>query len=159
MSGGGGLAALQCAATAILLSFSASGVARFGAALFLLCAGAASLMTIPDSWFSTLLVVIALGVLACALPIYRPGGVPAGLAIPIAAGTGAAAGLALAAGGGRSSPAVLLTVLLFIGGRQVVLAGYPLVPKVIAGWLVAIAMLSAALPIVSVPGYSATHMD
>lgn len=159
MSGGGTLAGLQCAAIAVLLSFAARRTAPLCAALFLLCACMASLVAIRDSWTMPVLAINAAGIIACAVPIHLKRGVPNALAILLCVCTGIFAGLALAVGAGGSSRAVLILILLFFAGQRLVAAGYGIAPKVVSGWLIAIAMLGVALPMVSMPGYVPDHMD
>jgi hypothetical protein len=159
VNGGATLAFLQCAATAILLSFAARGAARYGAGLFLLCALAASFVGAAEGWTPMLLIATAGSVVACALPIHLKNGVPAGLAIALPICTGLLAGISLASSSSRTGLAVLPVILLFLVGQWLVSKGYGIVPKVASAWLVAISMLAAALPLVAMPGYVADHMD
>jgi hypothetical protein len=153
------LAALQSCALALLLSFVPGAIARRCAALFLICAGALSWVQAPPGWGPILLIASAISVLVTVLPIHLQDRVSDLLALVLSACAGSLVGLTIAVGADAEPLATLPIILLFIVGRGLVTRGYSLVPKVISGWLVAIALLSAALPLVATPGYVPDHID
>jgi hypothetical protein len=77
----------------------------------------------------------------------------------IAAAAGVVSGTAIAA---SASPSTLwqplLTSLIIVPATLAVERGYAVAPRVVASWLVAVAVLAALLPyIVAHPGYVADH--
>lgn len=65
----------------------------------------------------------------------------------------------LAALAGQAPLSTLPLALLAFPGAWIVARGFAIALKVLAGWLVAVALLSAALPLVTTPGYVPDHMD
>ena len=67
---------------------------------------------------------------------------------------------AIAAGAAQPSPLIALPlVLVLFPARWVVARGHTVVLKVVSGWLVAVAILTAALPLITTPGYEPDHME
>lgn len=46
-----------------------------------------------------------------------------------------------------------------VPGRWIVSRRYAIVLKILSGWLIAVALLSAALPLITTPGYQSDHME
>jgi hypothetical protein len=67
-----------------------------------------------------------------------------------------------AVGAVSSGPSTLLAlplVLVALPGRWIVRQDRAIVLKVLSGWLVAVAVLAAALPLVTTPGYEKDHRE
>jgi hypothetical protein len=85
---------------------------------------------------------------------------PHALALALAAATGISTGLVAASSGGgfpvlEAAPAVLILVLAAM--RQ--WKGLRLLTQIIAAWMLAVALLSAAIPLVATPGYQSDHRE
>lgn len=155
-------AALAIAALSLLLGFAP----RRTAALALLVAGllaiGVSLSPLPsrliDAAFLSCWIVTASTALLTWLP--NPPRPP--IALALAGLVGTAAGAVVAAGADASPSDVLRALpaaLLVIPASLAVERGYPLVPRVVASWLIAVALLAAILPYaVTTPGYVPDHM-
>ncbi len=99
-------------------------------------------------------------VIASAASVHWRGGVPALVAVGLGLATGLAAGAVVAiAGSPRDLALALPLVLLWFPGAWANARGYGIAPKVLASWLIAIAVLAAALPLVPTPGYVPDHME
>ena len=76
------------------------------------------------------------------------------LAVPV----GAVAGSALAREPASTSALAAAAVLLFVPVQMAVQRGFAIAPRVVAGWLAAVALLALVLPLaVAHPGYVADH--
>lgn len=142
--------ALLAAALALMLAFAAPGARWWGIGAVI--AGAvAGWVLAGDPPAAALWASAAL----TALLVHWPRGAPAWAA----ALAGGNAGL----WAGASSPgtaAILLAALpLTFGGAWVVARGAGLALKIAAGWLVAVALLAAMLPLVSSPATTPEHRD
>jgi hypothetical protein len=133
--------AAACIALAVVLALATSQL-QFGEsakdAAIMLCCAVVSVLAIRTYWPSPL---AQLNYLA------------------IAAMAGVASGTAFAASIPSSTLwQPLLASLTIVPARLVVERGYPVPPRVVASWLVAVAILAALLPyIVEHPGYVADH--
>ncbi len=84
----------------------------------------------------------------------------ASLAIAFAGAAGIAGGLLIAVQGSlRDLMLALPCVLLCVPARLIVARGWSIALRVLASWLVAVAMLVAFLPLVHTPGYVPDHME
>ncbi len=160
MRGGPLPVALLCAALGFALAF-AQRRARLPA-LIILCAVAAIALLLPfhrispEIVFAGCWVSVALTAATVHLRPHRP----AWFAPMLAANTGLWAGGVVAISGGaldlaRALPASLL---VFPAAWLIAHRG-EIAVKVVASWLVAVAILAATLPIVPTPGYAPDHME
>lgn len=99
-------------------------------------------------------------VIGAAASVHLPGGLPERAAVVLALVCGAAAGAVLAlAGSTRDLAAALLAALVILPASWLVARGDGIAVKVVSSWLIAIAMLAAALPLTPTPGYAPDHME
>ncbi len=121
----------------------------------------AAAMLIPDAaaWEPQALIACAVSTVLTALCVHLPGGVRHWLALLLAANAGLWCGVVAALSDALSVLFVLPLALLALPGCWIVSRGYAIVPKVLSGWLVAVAVLAAALPLITTPGYEPDHME
>ena len=154
------LAALLSAALGLPLSYAPRRDVLAALALLALGAVAAGAL-----WQPRLLpgeavrVACSIGIAATAAVVHIPGGVPRWAALGLGANAGFWLG-ALAVDTG--SPLILLALpltLLAFPGAWIAGGRYGFALKVASGWLIAIGMMTAALPLLSTPGYQKAHME
>ncbi len=82
------------------------------------------------------------------------------VAIAFAGAAGATSGWLVAAQGHPSDLIVALPcILLCVPARLIVARGWSIAIRIVASWLIAVAMLVALLPLVHTPGYVPDHME
>ena len=150
-------AALLCAALGLALAFAPR--RTWTPALLALAAAAiaASLLDLGSRWRAPLLVGCWLSVLLAAAAAHAPGGAGRALALLVSVNAGAWSGLVV--GGPAAVLLALPWALLCLPGAWIVARGWGVALKVLASWLAAIALLGAALPTLSTPGYEPDHMN
>ncbi len=95
----------------------------------------------------------------CITALYLPRRVTPAVALALALVAGVwIGGLAASHGTPRDLAIVLPAALLALPGAWVA-KRWPVALQLLAGWLLAVAILSAALPFVSLPGYAADHAE
>ena len=160
MRGGPLPVALLCAALGFALAFAPSR-ARLPA-LIILCAVAAIARFLPFHRISPEIVFAGcwVSVALTALTVHLRPGRPEWFAPALASNAGLWAGGVVAISGVvfdlvRALPAVLIVVpAAWLAARSGAIA-----VKVVASWLVAVAILAATLPIVPTPGYASDHIE
>ena len=102
-----------------------------------------------------------LSVVACAASVHLPRGLSPRLALLLAIDAGLWSGALIAAEGRwLDLPAAWLCMLALLPAALAVHWRLPIVAKVISSWLIAIAVLAAALPYLPVtPGYLPDHLE
>ena len=99
-------------------------------------------------------------VIVAAASVHLPGGLPERAAMGLSLGCGAAAGAVIALTGNLLDLATAASAALVIGpAGWLVGRGSGIAVKVVSSWLIAIAMLAAALPLTPTPGYVPDHME
>ena len=160
MRGGALPPALLCAALAFALALAPRRALLPGLAILVVGAVAASLLPLegvdPDYVFAGCWISVIL----TAAAVHLPRGVGAKLALGLAANAGLWAGAVVAAAGmTRDLLPALPVVLLTLPAAWLVTHRGALAIKVVSSWLVAVAILAAALPMVETPGYAQDHMQ
>jgi hypothetical protein len=160
LTGGALPAALLCAAVGLALGFAPR--KAWTASLLALAAAAVGAMLPPlgPAWREAFLLGCWFSLLLAAVAVHLPQGIGVRLAILLAANSGFWAGgvINLTAQPIHLLVALPWALLCFPAGwitskrRGVVL-------KVVISWLAAVALLAAALPTISTPGYEPDHMD
>jgi hypothetical protein len=152
-------ATMVFAALGLMLSFVPRKTAAVGIILAAVLAVAASQAPLGATANDAAIMACWAVLAVLAARTYRPSRAarPSNLAISAAAGL--VSGTAIAA---SATPSTLwqpmLAVLVVIPATIVVERGYAVAPRVVASWLVAVALLAALLPYVVVhPGYVADH--
>ena len=160
MRGGALPPALACAALGLALAFVPP-KARVQAAIALVLGGGVAALVAWPPWAEEAAFVLLWGcVIASGASVHWRGGVPAAVAVGLGLASGLAAGAVVAMAGTPGDLALALPlILLWIPAGWAVARGYGIAPKVLASWLIAIAVLSAALPLIPTPGYEPDHME
>ena len=160
MRGGALPPALLCAALGFALAYAPRRLAVAAFAVLVGVSLAASFIAFDPAWADALFLGCWAGVVLSVASIYLPGGYAARLAIPLAVNAGFWSGAVVAVSGTRADLALALPAALIclpagwlVGGRGA------LVVKVAASWLVAVAILAAAVPVTPTPGYAPDHME
>lgn len=146
-------AALALAALGLALGFATARRALVAAAAMLAGAGAGLLIPTspPEVAATALFALVATLAATIWLPAWR------GWPLPLAAVAGVVAGLV--AGEPRALALAAPAALVALPARWLVARGWDLAVKVAASWLMATALLAAALPLVSTPGYAGDHTE
>lgn len=153
--------ALMCTAIGLMLAFASPSCWRTSFVLLVPCALAAAFVPLPIAWTPTVFSLCFISALLTSGSVHLPGGPPSGVAIVLALNGGIWAGLTAAAGGGVMNLAVALPLaLLALPGAWLVQKGAGIAVKVLASWLVAIAILGSALPFApTLLGYQPDHLE
>jgi hypothetical protein len=160
MRGGALPAAMVIAALALMLGFVSRKTAALALAAAAIVAATVSWLPVPDDLIEAAFLACWGSVVVIALFVYWPRRFHTAIAVALGVVAGLAAGLVIAAEGTpvdllRSLPAALLVIPASIAVSR----GYAVAPKVVASWLVAVALLAAIIPHVVVhPGYVPDHM-
>lgn len=162
---GGALpSALLCVAFALALGFAPR--RAIVPALLALVATAllASLANWPVAWREGAFIMCWLGVVAIATSVHLPPdvwqrhGLPTAVAFALLAGAASAAVTRFEGQPGDLARALGLGLLCF-PARWLVARRFSIAIKVVASWLVAVAILAALLPLAPTPGYVPDHMQ
>jgi hypothetical protein len=129
--------------------------------LMAVAALAVSFTTVEPRWTDAVFLGCWVSVAVAALAVHLPGGVSGRTALLLAVNTGLAAGGVAAAAGSRADLLIALPcALACLPAGWLVRSGRPIVVKVAASWLLAVALLAGALPaVVETPGYEDTHRE
>lgn len=131
-----------------------------GVAMLAVASGALWWLAPPARWLETIYVGCWLSVIANALMVCLPVRLPPAIPIAAAAATGAWAGAVTAVSGRGPDLAIALPcVLLCVPGWLIVDRGWAIAVKVLASWLMAVAILATMVSLVPTPGYVPDHME
>jgi hypothetical protein len=159
--GGDLCAALLCAALGLALAFLPRRAWVLNVALLGVCATAVVFASVPQSWIDGIFMGCWISIVATAAAVHVPKGLSTPAAAALSVNAGIWVGAVTALSGPRSGllktvPCVLalLPAAFFIGRRA------PIVVKVVASWLVAVAVLAGTLQLLPVtPGYLPDHLE
>lgn len=152
-------AALLCAALGLILAFSPR--RTLALSLSALTATALLFASIPfdPTWSGAILLGCWISVLLTAVLVYVPGRVGFKPAMLLGVNAGVWSGATIgAAEGWLEFGGTLPWALLGVPGGWVVARGGRVGLKVLASWLIAVAILGAALPMITTPAYAPDHM-
>jgi len=136
--------------------------ARFRAlVVFFATAAVVALFPMPEWTSDAGHLACWISIVACGAVAYAPYGVSARFAIALAAGAGVSAG---AVGTRADAPALVVLVPLVAAvtmcAARAAARHVPLAPKVVASWLIAVALLATLLQMLPVtPGYLPDHLE
>jgi hypothetical protein len=150
------LASLLCAALGLALS-RASTKALIPSVLLLPICAVAAVYLMQEMPERQLMIGCAASILITALTVHLKH-VPMFLALLLSANSGCWVGAVTTA----AQPWLLLTlpvVLIVVPARWIVARHRTVVLKILSGWLVAVALLAATLPLITTAGYEPDHMD
>jgi len=144
----------------LALSFAPQKAVPPALAAFAALAVLGSLVSAPASWLDGVFLGCWVGVIIAAACVHLPHGLGTRGAVVLSLYAGFWTGAVVA---GAGSPFDLVKAmplaLLCVPGAFIVQKGWGLALKVATSWLIAIAILSAALPLVPTPGYKPDHME
>ena len=161
MRGGALPPALLFAALGLALAFGPR--KRFGWAILAAAVPAlvVSLVPIGPQWADAMFLGCWISLVVTALCVHLPRGLGPWLAIALALNAGFWGGAVIGVAGKLIDLAISLPwILLALPGSWLVTSKRQIAVKVIASWLIAVALLSATLQITTpTPGYVPDHMD
>lgn len=117
-------------------------------------------LPIPKPWTDAIFIGCWVSVIVTAALVHLGRAPGRGVAMPLALNAGAWAGGTVAVAGASSDLFKALPVLLLaVPGQWLVAQGRGIAVKVVASWLIAIAVLAATLATTPTPGYVQDHMQ
>ena len=160
MRGGALPPALLCAALAFALAFAPRRAVVPALVVVAVIAMAFASLPLRSAWTEAIFIGCWVGVVATAAAVHLPSGPGRALAVVLATNAGIWAGATVAVAGAPADLARALPVaLLVFPARWLVAHRGAIAVKVVASWLIAVAILAGTLPIVPTPGYVADHME
>lgn len=160
MRGGVMPPALLFAALAFALAFAPRRVLLPGLAALVLVAAAIHALPIPKAWTEAVFVGCWLSVIGTAAMVHLRAGAGPRLAFALAVNAGAWAGATVAVSGvGLDLLKAFAVLVLLVPARWLVAHRGGIAVKVVASWLVAVAILAATLATMPTPGYVPDHME
>jgi hypothetical protein len=130
-------------------------------ALLAVGATAIAFAGVPQGWVEGIFVGCWISIVATAAAVHAPAGlsVPAAVALSVNAGIWVGAVSALS-GPGFNLVKTLPCVLALLPAASIIARRAPIVVKVVASWLVAVAVLAGTLQLLPVtPGYLPDHLE
>ena len=161
MRGGAVPPALLCAAVALALAFAPRRTWPRSLAILITTTVVFAMVPIPHEWMEGVYLGGWVSVAATAATVHLPGGLTARTVAIVSLNAGLWSGAEIAVAGSRFDIAkALVGVLLICVAEFTVGCRAPIVAKVIASWLIAVAILVATLQLLPVtPGYLPDHLD
>ncbi len=160
MRGGALPPALFCAALGLALAFAPRRAIPLALAALIAAALAASFIPTPPGWQDGIFLALWASIALTAASVHLPKGLPGAAAIGLAVNGGLWTGLVVASAGTRFDLLEALPCsLICIPAVFAVHKGWGIAVKVVASWLIAVAILAASLTLVPTPGYKPDHMD
>ena len=160
LTGASLLVTLLCAALGLALSFApAKAIAPSAAIVTATALAAAAFIGGNHLSQQQALIGCSISIVVTALAVHAPGGVRLWPALLLAANAGAWCGAVASLSAAPRALLALPLVLVALPGRWIVLRRRAILLKVLSGWLVAVAALTAALPLITTPGYQPDHME
>lgn len=152
--------ALLSAALGFALAYAPPRVRYAGVVALWIVAPLVALVSLAPRWEEAAFLVCWTGVIAAAASVHLPRGLNARAALMLAVVVAASAGAVTSVAG--SMPALLAAVpwvLVTVPAAWLVTHGRGIAVKIGSSWLIAIALLSAALPLTPTPGYEPDHLE
>ncbi len=160
MRGGALPPALLAAALGFALAFAPRRELALALGVFVGAAAGAVLLPVAKTWEEAVFLGCWASVVVTALTVHLPRGPTAPAALALAANAGLWAGAVVGVAGAPLDLARALPwALLAFPGAWLAARGGGLAVKVVASWLVAVAILAASLPMLPTPGYVADHVE
>lgn len=160
MRGGSLPPALLSAALGLALAYAPPRARYAGVVVLWIAAPLAALVSLGLRWEEAVFLSCWAGIILAAASVHLPRGLDGGSAIALALVIAVLAGAVTAVAG--SVPALVLAlpwVLVTIPAAWLVAHGRGILVKIVSSWLIAIALLSAALPLAPIPGYEPDHLE
>jgi hypothetical protein len=161
MRGGALPPSLLAAALGFALGFAPRRIALPGLAVFAGLGGACSLMRVPAHWTDPIFYLCWASVIVTALAVHLPKGVGVKTALVLSINAGLWAGAVIAVAGTPVDVAKALPwALICLPAGWLAAHRLQIAIKVVASWLVAVAVLAATLPTTTpTPGYMGDHLE
>ncbi len=160
MRGGSLPPALLSAALGLALAYAPPRARYAGVLVLWIGAPLAALIGLAPHWEEAVFLACWAGVILAAVSVHVPRGLRARAAIVLALIVAGLAGAVTAtAGSGSALLLALPWVLVTIPAAWLIAHGRGIAVKVVSSWLIAIALLSAALPLSPTPGYEPDHLE
>lgn len=160
MRGGALPPALLSAALGLALAYAPPRVRYAGLAVFWVAAPLAAFISFAPNWIEAVFLACWAGVIAAAASVHLPRRLNLVAALALALVMAVLAGAVTALAG--SVPALLIALpwaLVTVPAAWLIARGWGIAVKIVSSWLIAIALLSAALPLTSTPGYEPDHLE
>lgn len=151
---------LLCLTLGLALALASRRAGWFGLAGMVATAALVAIVALPQGLTEAVSAGLALSVIATAALCYFPRGSTDRwlLATGVNAGVWTGAYASVSDQRGALLVALPLALVVMLGG-WLVSSGYPIVIKVVASWMIAIASLSIFVSLLPTPGYKADHME
>ncbi len=161
MRGGALPPILLCAALGFALSFAPRRAIALCLVVLILAAVTISAIGISPARIDAIFYLCWASVVVSSVCVHLPNRVNVPLALFLALNTGIWAGAVTSVAGTRLDLAVALPfALACLPGAWLVVTGRAIAIKIMASWLIAVAVLAAFIPITTpTPGYVADHME
>lgn len=154
------LAGLLCGALGLALSCARGRGLIVPCAILLTAALASAALWQPGLLpQATVLIACSTSIVATAAAVFLPARPPRPLAAALAANAGFWCGTLAAEAASLVLLLALPLALVALPGAWIVGRGYGIGLKVASGWLIAIGLMTAALPLLTTPGYQKDHME
>jgi hypothetical protein len=161
MRGGALPPALLCAAVGLVLAFAPRRAWLPSLLTLTMTTVVLAALPIPREWLESVFLGCWASVAATAATVHLPRGMTASGAVGLSFNAGLWSGTEVALAGSRVDIVkALVCVLLLIPASFIVCRRAPIIVKVVASWLIAVAILAATLQFLPVtPGYLPDHLD
>ena len=160
MRGGALPPALLSAALGLALAYAPPRARYAGVLALWIAAPLVALVALAPHWEETVFLACWAGVVLAAASVHLPRGLSPAAGVALALAMAVLAGAVTAVAG--SGPALLIAlpwVLVTIPAAWLIAHGRGIAVKIVSSWLIAIALLSAALPLTPTPGYEPDHLE
>ena len=160
MRGGALPPALLSAALGLALAYAPPRARAAAMFVIWIVAPLAALLTLAPRWEEAVFLACWAGVILAAASVHLPRGLTTRLALGLALAIAVLAGAVTGAAG--SLPTLLMALpwaLVTVPAAWLIAHGRGIAVKIVSSWLIAIALLSAALPLTPTPGYESDHLE
>ena len=158
--GGVLIPALLCAALGLALAFQTKRMQWLSIAVLGAMACLVVWIDFPQDWMAAVFVAGWVSLIVTALSVLAPARLPAWLPLSLAANAGLWTGSLIAMTAQPSDLVLALPlVLIAFPARWVLNTPARLGVKIVAGWLVAVAILGVGVSMLPTPGYKADHIE
>lgn len=160
MRGGILPAALIFAALGFALSFAPRRIQGLGLVAAAIAALLSLQLQVDPAHAEAVYLAVWSSIVVSGASVHLPDGIRERGGVLLALVCGAAAGAVIGLAGGWPDLALAaLAILVILPGTWLVGSGRGIAVKVMTSWLIAIALLAAALPLTPTPGYAPDHME
>ena len=160
MRGGALPPALLSAALGLALAYAPPRARAAGVAVLWVAAPLVELVTLAPRWEEAVFLACWAGVILAAASVHLPRRLSPPMALTLALLIAVLAGSVSAVAGSLPTLLVALPwVLVTIPAAWLIAHGRGIGVKIVSSWLIAIALLSAALPLTPTPGYAPDHLE